>query len=546
MRNKAIAIIIVVLILAFGLIYWKYSRREESNSNTNDQDKISKIRVETICTDRIDNDGDGLTDSEDGDCWIKDGAVLGEEYYVATKYSDYIKIIPELKDIGIKTIEMFPIWEYCNSPDPTKRWAVKDFDKLDPKRGTEKELKSFLKTAHKYNIKVVTMLSEWASAFPPTPECAYFDSTGDGGALYRYQIENPDKDILIKDKSGNFICHCCGYGYAPDPTSQDVIDFFLEQYRKIQDYGFDGLRLDASVEFTCKKGEEINICPYKLEEKPCPDPVEKDYPLKDYYMALSELKNSSEVWHAESASVKRLKIPVEKNPLCRFPFYYPDITNDEYAEISSSHFNMILPYLFRSETGSADFVKLLKKEPLAFNRARLRSIIKKDIGETLSKESMNFVVNDPRYYPSVVLVSTIPGVPYVGLYELFGSRLADELHGISGDSVATAPKRRTFWKKVLNIRNSNNALKYGSISNAWKSGDNTYAYLRSYEDEKVIVVINFLNKTATSTLNLSFLPKGTVLYDELNGEIFNVNEPGNFKISIPKYGSRILTLKTNR
>ena len=283
-----------------------------------------------------------------------------------------------------------------------------------------------------------------------------------------------------------------------------------------------------------------------MEEKPCPDPVEKDYPLKDYYMALSELKNSSEVWHAESASVKRLKIPVEKNPLCRFPFYYPDTTNDEYAEISSSHFNMILPYLFRSETSSADFVKLLKKEPLAFNRARLRSIIKKDIGETLSKESMNFVVNDPRYYPSVVLVSTIPGVPYVGLYELFGSRLADELHGISGDSVATAPKRRTFWKKVLNIRNSNNALKYGSISNAGKLGDNTYAYLRSYEDEKVIVVINFLNKTATSTLNLSFLPKGTVLYDELNGEIFNVNEPGNFKISIPKYGSRILTLKTNR
>ena len=500
-------------------------------------------KAELICTDGIDNDNDGLIDNEDGDCWIKEGAVLGEEYYAATKYSEYTKIIPELRDIGIKTIEMFPIWEHCNSPDPTKRWAVRDFNKLDPQRGTEEELKSFLKTAHKYNIKVITMLSEWASAFPPTPECAYFDSTGDGGALYRYQIENPDKHILIKDKSGNFICHCCGYGYAPDPTSQDVIDFFIKQYRKIQDYGFDGLRLDAPVEFTCKKGERINTCPYKLEEKPCPEPVEKDYPLHDYYRALSKLKNPGEVWHAESASVKRLKIPVEKNPLCKFPFYYPDTVNDEYAEISSSHFNMILPYLFKGKINSADFVKLLKKEPIAYDRTRLRSVIKKDIGEVLTNESMNFVVNDPRYFPSVVLISTIPGVPYVGLYELFGSRVADKLHGISGDSVATAPKRRAFWKKVLNIRNNNDALKYGTIENVWKSGDNTYAYLRRYENESVVVVINFLDNPAVSILNLSFLPKETILYDELNNESFIVDEPSNFEISVPRYGSRILTVK---
>ena len=204
---------------------------------------------------------------------------------------------------------------------------------------------------------------------------------------------------------------------------------------------------------------------------------------------------------------------------------------------------MILPYLFRGKINSADFVKLLKKEPVAYNRARLRGVIKKDIGEVLTKESMNFVVNDPRYYPSVVLVSTIPGVPYIGLYELFGSRLADKLHGISGDSVATAPKRRAFWKKVLNIRNRSNALKYGTIENVWKSGDSTYAYLREYENESVIVVINFLNKQATSTLNLSFLQKGTALYDELNNETLIVDEPSSFEISIPKYGARILILK---
>ena len=154
---------------------------------------------------------------------------------------------------------------------------------------------------------------------------------------------------------------------------------------------------------------------------------------------------------------------------------------------------------------------------------------------------MIVVVNGSSYYPSVVLVSTIPGVPYVGLYELFGSRLADKLHGISGDSIATAPKRRAFWKKVLNIRNRSNALKYGTIENVWKSGDNIYAYLRKYKNEKVIVVINFLNKQATSILNLSFLSKGTILHDKLNNETFIVDNPNNFKISVPAYGARILT-----
>ncbi|MCK4809904.1 MAG: alpha-glucosidase C-terminal domain-containing protein [Candidatus Omnitrophica bacterium] len=95
----------------------------------------------------------------------------------------------------------------------------------------------------------------------------------------------------------------------------------------------------------------------------------------------------------------------------------------------------------------------------------------------------------------------------------------------------------------MNIRGKSNALKYGSIENVWESGDNTYAYLREYEDEKVIVVMNFLNREAISYLDLSFFPKGTVLYDELNNERFTVSNSSNFKISIPKHGSRILTEK---
>jgi hypothetical protein len=144
-----------------------------------------------------------------------------------------------------------------------------------------------------------------------------------------------------------------------------------------------------------------------------------------------------------------------------------------------------------------------------------------------------FVAWDPWYYSTVTLVSTIPGIPKVSDFELFGDYWF----------TSNPPEeRRAYWKKVLGIRNNSSALKYGTIENVWKSGDDTYAYLREYEDEKAIVVINFLDKKATSYLDLSFLPEGTVLYDELNDKRFVVDTPENFKISVPKYGSRILVL----
>ncbi|MCX9012720.1 MAG: alpha-glucosidase C-terminal domain-containing protein [Candidatus Methanoperedens sp.] len=98
---------------------------------------------------------------------------------------------------------------------------------------------------------------------------------------------------------------------------------------------------------------------------------------------------------------------------------------------------------------------------------------------------------------------------------------------------------KDFYKKVIGIRNRNDALKYGSTENVWKAGDNTFAYLRSYTESKAAIVINFQNKEVSSTLSLPF-ESGIILRDELNNESFVVNDPNNFKIKLQPYGSRIL------
>ena len=503
-----------------------------------------EVRAETICTDGIDNDGDGLIDNEDGDCWIREGAVLVENYYMTT-FNDYLEILPELQEVGIKTLEMMAIWEHCTSDSTAQRWAVRDFSKLDPMRGNEKELRTFIDTAHNNEIKVLTMMTETGSAVPPYPaDCGgYNDKDGVGGALYLYQIKNPDKNILIRDKNGKFICGI-GAQYAVNWSSEDVVEFFKNVYKQMQNYGFDGQRLDAPCELSCKEREGIyqwmcgwGIACSSCEGKLCPYPVDTAYSPMDYYRELAKIKKQDEVFIGETPSVKSAK----SNWFCYPPYYPIDVMVDEIAEVSeSASFPYLMPSIINSEISSSEFINWLKNEPISHNRQRFRFI---STWTRTTKPIANFIVNNPGYPPLVTLVSTMPGIPKMTHYELYGNEMVDVHHQIQGDSVATAPKRRELWKKVLKIRNNNNALKYSTIENVWRSGDNTYAYVREYEDEKVLVVINFLDREATSYLDLSFLNKGTVLYDELNDEEFTVSDPENFQISVPAYGSRILTVK---
>ncbi len=45
-----------------------------------------------------------------------------------------------------------------------------------------------------------------------------------------------------------------------------------------------------------------------------------------------------------------------------------------------------------------------------------------------------------------------------------------------------------------------------------------------------VPTVNFQEKNTTSYLNLSFLPKGSILIDKLNNKEFKVDNPGNFKL----------------
>ena len=82
--------------------------------------------------------------------------------------------------------------------------------------------------------------------------------------------------------------------------------------------------------------------------------------------------------------------------------------------------------------------------------------------------------------------SAILGIPWMQVGQeirtktlTFDRQIDPEVDWANGDY-----ELRDFYKKMFEIRSNCNVLKYCSVSNAWKSGGNIYAYMGEYEGGK--------------------------------------------------------------
>jgi len=501
---------------------------------------ISK-KIESICTDGIDNDNDGLIDNEDGDCWIREGVIYETHpyYYPNHSFKEITQQIPKLADLGVKTIWLLPIWEHAGNEPPHRFiYTINDYYKIDPAYGTPEDLKELVDTAHQYNLKVIL---DFVTCCTPKGSVAWNNNftfmislpelqkkAEELGWELEHGVRGEDKIVYYNCEEKEYVekyttCEVCGeiigedvvmahypvasWGWAIDRTNPEVIDYFTkvaEYY--VKEYDIDGWRVDAPQNNWNPKIISGDHSAIRL--------------LRNVKRAITEVKPNA---------ILLAEVPAPS------PGGVPEF--DEMCEASCSPLG--LQFLIKRWT-SEDLVNYIKNEKIQYGRTRARFM--EGHGTPRINKLLEQQGKPQLGKPLLVLISTLPGVPMIQAGQEIGETKKynenPQVDWANGDY-----ELRKFYKKVFSIRNNNNALKYGTIENVWKSGDNTYAYLREYENESVVVVINFLNKTATSILNLSFLPEGAILHDELNNETLTVNNPGNFKISVPKYGARILTLK---
>ena len=353
MMNKKILITVGIIIIAVVSL-------NDSDCEAEIPTIPTKVKVETICTDGIDNDGDGLIDNEDGDCWSREPVFI-EDFDPLPTFKDLEAFLPFLKESGIKTIELQGIYEHCTSEHHSYRWQVRDYFKLDPERGTRADLESFLAQAHRLDMKVISFISLEDSAPPKFLWRALFiigfmgyDKDGIGGHFYKYQMKHPEKKILLRNRKKKFACHPCGWGYAIDCSSEDVA---LEWERILKyilmELGFDGVRVDSTDKNYCHKHEKIYI---RCKELSCIDPVEGEYPSLPLYRRLKKILKPDQIFISEVPSTHSAQVKW----FCEFPYYTPYPDMDEVAEVSEDYgFTPILLRIVLSGQGPAQ--KELKK-----------------------------------------------------------------------------------------------------------------------------------------------------------------------------------------
>jgi glycosidase len=308
--------------------------------------------------------------------------------------------------------------------------------------------------------------------------------------------------IINRDNVTLFTYPIPKFGLAVDRTNPEAVNYFTNVGKYyVEKYDIDGWRLDSTYNTWNPKIISGDHSILKL--------------TKSMKSAITGVKPDA-VFLAENPSVEL------------------DETS-EISYLSYDRFKSIGDGIVTGKIGSQELVESLMNESIGNNRTRAY------FGETHDSPRVNKIF--PQFNkPLLVLISTIPGVPMIQAGQEIGAkndwyfslRSNPKVDWKNGDH-----DLRDFYRKVFRIRNNNSALKYGSLKNVWKAGGGTYAYLRSYGNDTAIVVINVNGRTVSSTLDLP-LASGTILYDKLSDERFYVSIPGNFGVSIPAYGSRIL------
>ena len=475
------------------------------------------------------------------DCWFKEGSIYETHpyYYPNHSFKEITEQIPSIADLGIKTIYILPVFEHENKdPSYNYLYLIDDYYKIDPAYGTEADLKELVRTAHNYHMKV---LFDMVTAVAPA-----------GSVLYNWTIKIPLQEL---EKSGL------------DLKFQNIGAGSKDTYSGRFVYSSDCFKSKTSPSF-CKisgkvEGNDVVIYTYPNPkfgpalDRTDPHVIEyftnvAEYYVKNYDIDGLRLDSTYNTWNPElipgdhsiirlSESMKSAIIKIKPDAV--FVAEHPSPELDTTADMSyvpyEFWFNMIGKDIVSGNMTSMRLIDALDSQPIRYNRSRVY------FGETHDSPRFNKIA--PQADRSwLVFISTIPGIPMIQAGQEIGSTnewfAAGNKAKPQVDWAGGNNGLRDFYKKVFAIRNSSDALKYGDIKNVWKSGDNTFAYSRTYEKETAIVVINYQRKAVSSGLNIPF-PKSTKMIDELSGEMFTIDNPSDFKITIPAYGSRILVIK---
>ncbi|MBQ3124282.1 MAG: glycoside hydrolase family 13 protein [Clostridia bacterium] len=399
-----------------------------------------------------------------------------------------ISKLPYLEDMGITVIYLNPIFKAASN----HKYDTGSYEEIDPMFGDEETFSRLCSEAKKRGIRIIL-----DGVFNHTgDDSLYFNKYGSYDSVGAYQSKESPYFTWF-----NFIDHPDKYESWWGMTTLPQVN---EESKELREYLLSGensivkkwIRLGAS-------GWRLDV----VDELP-------DFFVKELRSAVKSVNPEAviigEVWEDASNKVaygKRREYfnGDELDSVMNYPFRNAlidamlcRIDADEFnRRIMSIKENYPTPayYSTLNMISSHDVERIVTLMSGAPTRHEIDRHQQAEF--SLSGESLELALKRTRAVYAIAM--TMPGVPCI----FYGDELGVQGYGDpfcrscfpweKMDEVDPDSRMRNYIKQLIALRKSSRAFSVGELHNAYSVG-NTYCYVRSYNDEKYVVVANFDGK----------------------------------------------------
>ncbi|MEJ6952550.1 glycoside hydrolase family 13 protein [Natronospora cellulosivora (SeqCode)] len=408
-----------------------------------------------------------------------------------------IEKLDYLDDLGINAIYLTPIFKSSSN----HKYNTDDYYSIDPAFGDKKTARRFVVEAHKRGIKVVL-----DAVFN---HCGYdffaFKDLREKGANSKYKDWFfVDSFPLKTNPPLNYDTFANNIKNMPklNTSNPEVQSYFLDLAEYwLRELDIDGWRLDVANEvdhqFWCKFRERLRSI------------------KKDVYI-VGENWHNSEEWLQGDQFDAIMNYPLA---MAIFDFF-------AYKNIGSREFNnrLVKNWFLYQEKVNFSMMNLLDSH----DTPRIKAIFS-------NKKAMNL---------AILFQFTYPGAPMLYYGTEVGMEGGDDpdcRRCMIWDKEEQDLEFFNYYKKLITLRRNFVSLRRGALKTIIiDEVKNIFAFMRSYKDQKKLVIINNSSIAQKYYLKAEHLDYQRKIEDHLTGESCTLKNDA-YMIELPEYSARILS-----
>jgi len=406
--------------------------------------------------------------------------------------------LPYLEDLGINAIYLTPIFKSSSN----HKYNTNDYMEIDSDFGTKEDLKELVNKAHEKGMKIVldavfNHSGEEFFAFKDLLEKQEESQYKDWFHVKKFPIDFEKivkinkkkgwKDWYIDDKTGEDILPYHTFAHTPympklNTENKELKDYLLKVAKYwIEEFDIDGWRLDVANE------------------------VDHGF-WRDFRKAVKEVKKDAyivgEIWHDSS----------------------PWLQGDQYDAVMNYAFTYsCIRYFAKNEINTKAFREMLAGILVRYsqqvNEVMLNLLDSHDTARFLDKSDFDL----EQLKLAELMMFTFVGAPmlYYGTeIAMTGGDDPDCRKAMIWEDKKWNKELLAYIKKLIEIRKTNKALSHGDIKLI--EHDKLMIFERTYEDSKILVIINNTKENIEFILPKEYSNKKDLLSGENVGNVSEV------------------------